>query len=84
MLPFIVYYYPETKGLSLEEIGALFGDEGALDISHLSEKERAELDERLERTVDITQFEEKGVGTYAGDGSLSSSGECVEPVLERG
>jgi hypothetical protein len=54
MLPFIVYYYPETKGLSLEEIGALFGDEVALDISHLSERERAELDERLERTVDIT------------------------------
>ena len=82
-LPFVVYYYPETKGLSLEEIGALFGDEVVLDISHLSEKERAEFDERLERTVDITQFEEKNLGHYAGDGSesnKSSSGEHVEPV----
>jgi hypothetical protein len=81
MLPFIVYYYPETKGLSLEEIGALFGDEVVMDISHLSEKERAELDERLERTVDVTQFEEKSVGFHA-DGSESGSGEHVEPVRE--
>jgi hypothetical protein len=77
MLPFIVYYYPETKGLSLEEIGALFGDEVVLDISHLSEKERAELDERIERTVDITQFEGN-----TGDSSESSSAKQVETVLE--
>lgn len=77
MLPFIVYYYPETKGLSLEEIGALFGDEVVLDISHLPEKERAELDERIERTVDITQFERN-----AGDSTESSSAKQAEPVLK--
>jgi hypothetical protein len=51
MIPFIVWKFPETKGLSLEEIGALFGDEVALDLSRLSESERQELDERLEHTL---------------------------------
>jgi hypothetical protein len=31
-LPVIFLYYPETKGLSLEEIGTLFGDE----LAHVS------------------------------------------------
>ena len=37
----------KTKGLSLEEIGALFDDEIALDISHLSEEQRQDLDARI-------------------------------------
>lgn len=40
---------PETKGLALEEIGALFGDEVALDISHLTLEEREALDRSLTR-----------------------------------
>ena len=47
-LPIIVWFFPETKGLTLEEIGALFGDHLALDIAHLSEPERTNLDKNLE------------------------------------
>lgn len=45
-IPFI-WRLPETNGLSLEEIAAKFGDEVAVDISHLSEERRRALDERL-------------------------------------
>ena len=38
---------PETNGLSLEEIAAKFGDEVAVDLSHLDEERRRALDERL-------------------------------------
>jgi len=48
---FLVKFFPETKGLTLEEIGAKFGDEVALDLSHLTEQEREELDRKL---ADIT------------------------------
>lgn len=61
MLPLIIFKFPETKGLSLEEIGALFGDEVAVDISHLSEQERQELDERLARTIDMKDFDMKRI-----------------------
>ncbi|OAP59202.1 hypothetical protein AYL99_06500 [Fonsecaea erecta] len=57
MLPLIIFKFPETKGLSLEEIGALFGDEVALDISHLSDEDRRALDARLARTLDIEHFD---------------------------
>ncbi|KAK5209182.1 hypothetical protein LTR41_005581 [Exophiala xenobiotica] len=44
MLPYVVWKFPETKGLSLEEVGALFGDEVALDVTHLTDQEQQELD----------------------------------------
>lgn len=47
-LPIIVLYFPETKGLTLEEVGALFGDKLAMDITHLSDQARIELDKNLE------------------------------------
>jgi hypothetical protein len=50
---FLIKFFPETKGLTLEEIGSKFGDEVALDLTHLTEKEREELDQKL---ADITQF----------------------------
>lgn len=43
----VVYLLPETKGLALEEIGAMFGDEVALDISHLTLEQREALDKKL-------------------------------------
>jgi hypothetical protein len=45
-LPFL-WRLPETNGLSLEEIAAKFGDEVAVDLSHLDEERRRALDERL-------------------------------------
>lgn len=47
MIVAIWMYWPETKGLSLEEINALFGEEVAVDISHLTAEQRAALDEGI-------------------------------------
>ncbi|KAF2100563.1 general substrate transporter [Rhizodiscina lignyota] len=44
---FFPKYLPETRQLSLEEIAAKFGDEVAVDLSHLSEEQRRALDESL-------------------------------------
>lgn len=44
---FLAYFLPETKGLALEEIAAKFGDEVAVDISHLTDEERIALDQSL-------------------------------------
>lgn len=41
------FYWPETKGLSLEEINALFGDEVAVDFAHMTQEERDEIDGRI-------------------------------------
>lgn len=53
MLPLIIFKFPETKGLSLEEIGALFGDQIALDDSQLTEQEKNELDSKLARHISL-------------------------------
>jgi Sugar (and other) transporter len=47
-IPFIWYLFPETKGLSLEEIGEKFGDEVAVRITHLTGEQRAQLDKDVE------------------------------------
>jgi hypothetical protein len=41
----------QTKGLALEEIAAKFGDEVAVELSHLSAEERARLDKTLVHEV---------------------------------
>lgn len=46
-VPLEYLFLPETRGLALEEIAAKFGDEVAVDISHLSEERRRALDESL-------------------------------------
>lgn len=40
-------WWPETKGLSLEEISALFGDEVAVDVSNMTQEQRDELDSKI-------------------------------------
>src|ERR1700761_7779273 len=40
-------FWPETKMLSLEEIAGLFGDDVALDISHLSTEAKEALDREV-------------------------------------
>lgn len=51
-------FYPETKGLALEEIAAKFGDEVAVDLTHLSTEERLKLNKTLINT-DIVEMEIK-------------------------
>ena len=43
----IVYRLPETRGLSLEEVAAIFGDEVVLDLTHMNTTDKAALDEKL-------------------------------------
>lgn len=50
---FLIKYFPETNGLALEEVGAKFGDEVALDLTHLTEKEREDLDRKLADTTTL-------------------------------
>ena len=49
MIPIIYWYFPETKGLSLEEINELFGDEVVVHLTHISDEEKV----RLEKEVGI-------------------------------
>ena len=43
----ILARFPETKGLTLEEIAAVFGDEVAMDLSHLTVEQREDLDKQI-------------------------------------
>lgn len=53
-LPIVWKYFPETKGLSLEEIAGVFGDEVALEITHLSPEQEAQLREKISHVAVYT------------------------------
>jgi predicted MFS family arabinose efflux permease len=44
----IYFYYPETKGKSLEELAELFGDTVVVHLTDVSEEERRKLDAEIE------------------------------------
>lgn len=46
-LPIIWFYFPETNQLSLEEIASLFGEEVAIDITHMSVEQKQDLDAEI-------------------------------------
>lgn len=52
-IPLVWYFFPETKGLSLEEIGEKFGDEVAVHLTDLTEEQRRELDRVIESEKDV-------------------------------
>ena len=43
----IWWLFPETKGLSLEEINEMFGDEVVVHITHISDEEKRKLDAQI-------------------------------------
>lgn len=55
-IPAVYFYWPETAGLSLEEVSARFGDDVAVHINDLPEDERKQLDEVL-KGKDMTHVE---------------------------
>ncbi|EXJ84560.1 hypothetical protein A1O3_05229 [Capronia epimyces CBS 606.96] len=88
MLPYVVLKFPETKGLSLEEVGALFGDEVALDVSHLSGDQQRELDAEILAQHDMAFLREDKPGLHSAKTEVSgpdysnSDTEHVEQIVE--
>ena len=74
-IPIIYSLFPETKGLSLEEIGEKFGDEVAVYITGLTDEQRAELDERIVlEKASATHVESKAPNGASGSSSKVDTG----------
>lgn len=59
-VPLIYWYFPETKGLSLEEIDELFGDKVIVHLTHISDEEKVELDRKMLRSGEDPILAAKG------------------------
>jgi hypothetical protein len=55
-VPIIYFFFPETKGLELEDVDQLFSGE----VSRVDMLEKAGDEERMEKVVDIKQMEHIG------------------------
>lgn len=53
-LPVIWRFFPETKGLTLEEVGALFGDDPVLDAAHMPGVVHGEMNETTVDRIKIS------------------------------
>ncbi|OQU98050.1 hypothetical protein CLAIMM_03883 [Cladophialophora immunda] len=49
-IPIIWKYFPETKGVTLEEIAELFGEKVEIDLTHMSVEQKRFFDEELKRS----------------------------------
>ncbi|KAL6252904.1 hypothetical protein RBB50_000623 [Rhinocladiella similis] len=73
MLPYFAWKFPETKGLSLEEVGGLFGDEVALDLSHLTQEQQAALDREIREREDSSLSDKAGIATKSSESPENDS-----------
>ncbi|EXJ66855.1 uncharacterized protein A1O5_10050 [Cladophialophora psammophila CBS 110553] len=64
-IPIIWMTFPETRGFSLEEINEKFGDHVEIHLTHITTKEKAELDMVVESNVRATANAEVGIGQPA-------------------
>jgi hypothetical protein len=80
-VPTIYFCCLERKGLSLEEINGLFGDKVAVQLTHLTEAERAALDETIQGTEVHLKGDPELLSKKRG---LNSSGDIVSMVQDIG
>lgn len=74
-VPIVWYLFPETTGLTLEEIGEKFGDEVAVYITGLTDDQRAELDQRIVIEKEGGNAAAAHVEEKRQDGGSGSSGD---------
>jgi hypothetical protein len=65
-VPMIYFFWPETARLSLEEISAKFGDDVAVHINDVPEKQRRDLDAYLD-TADVVHGEKGSQAVVHGE-----------------
>jgi len=53
----IYFFYPETKGRSLEELAAVFGDPVAVKLEDITEGQEKEVDVRDKNEIEVGEHE---------------------------